>query len=115
MSISARQRIGAWEVTIEVEVTLPHIRAIRETLLEAFRATDHIVLDVGNVSVVDVSCLQLFCAVPKSSLSQGKKVSFCMAIPSSIGEALGRAGYSRRTGCVQGINGECLLEEVNRV
>jgi anti-anti-sigma regulatory factor len=109
MSITTKQSADQWEVIIEGEVTLPCIAEVRETLLEALSATDRISLDLTKVTGVDISCLQIFCAIHKTSITREKEITFSTSLPFLMREAMDRAGYSRDAGCQHKMNGECLL------
>ena len=109
MPVFAKQSPDLGEVRIEGDITLLCISEIRDTFSEALRSSDRVSLDLKAVSRVDISCLQLFCALHKSSLSQGKEILFSAPLPSVMKETMQKAGYYRDSGCRRKATGECLL------
>ena len=109
MPVFAKQSSDPGEVRIEGDITLPSVSEIRDTILEAFRSNDRVSLDLRAVARVDMSCLQLFCALHKSSLEHGKEIVFSAPLPSIMKETMQKAGYWRDSGCRRKTTGECLL------
>jgi len=109
MSVAIKQLPDLWEVAIEGDITLPCIAQVREAFLETLNGADHISLDLCYVSQVDISCLQVFCALHKTSITKGKEISFSGPVPSLVKETMERAGYYRDSGCRRKMSGECLL------
>jgi anti-anti-sigma regulatory factor len=110
MPITMKQAAGLCEVTLEGEITLPCIAELREKLLEALEGTDAISLDIAKVSSLDLSCLQVFCAMHKTSLEKKREITFSPSFPPVLGETLRRTGYSIDVGCHHKLSGICLLK-----
>jgi anti-anti-sigma regulatory factor len=109
MPVFAKQSSDPGEIRIEGDITLPCISGIRDTFSEVLRSSDRLCLDLKAVSRVDVSCLQLFCALHKSSLAQGKEIVFSAPLPSVMKETMQKAGYYGDSGCRRKTTGQCLL------
>jgi anti-anti-sigma regulatory factor len=109
MPIKTKQLAGLCEVTFEGDITLPYMAEVREGLLEALNGADRISLDMAKVSQLDLSCLQVFCAMHKTSISREKKIFFSVPLPAAAKEIMERTGYWRNAGCHRKMNGDCLL------
>jgi anti-anti-sigma regulatory factor len=111
MPVTRTQHGTSWALTIEGALTLPYINEIRDTLLGTMRQADDIVIDMHAVTDLDVSGLQVMCAAHKSAVSLGKRLALAGA-PPGVTEAAGRAGYARRSSCINGAEDRCLWGEV---
>ena len=85
------------------ELTLRGAAAQKDVFLEALRADPVIRLDASGVEDIDLSGLQLLCALHRSAANAGKTVELCEgARPEVIDEAARKAGFDRHSGCAPG-------------
>ena len=114
MPITKKQTVGLCEVTLEGDLTLPCMAEVREQLLEALDGASRISIDVAGVSSLDLSCLQVFCAMHKTSIEKKKDISFSAPFPPVVKEIMERTGYLTEEGCHRRTKGVCLLEGAGR-
>lgn len=95
-------------VRISGEMTVTYAAEIRECLIAAFNGGESVVVDLTDVSEIDVSGLQLLCSAHRSSLSMQKKYRIVARGKDTIWEAAGLSGQLRQRGCAQDICGTCI-------
>lgn len=86
-------------LAVEGALTVSRIAEVREELLEAFKLSAKVVLDLRAVTEIDLSALQLCCSAHKTAKKTEKTFEL---IDSSTGVAkntAGMNGYLRQTGC----------------
>lgn len=109
----AKQRKGtasraAPRLLLEGDLTVAQAPAVREALRKALGKGRQVTLAFGEVGRVDLSFLQLVCALHKSARAAGKRVVQPRAgIPPQVMEAARAAGFLRSDGCGPG----CLWAE----
>lgn len=87
-------------VNLGGDLTFPHAPRIRECLLEAFTAMQHVGLDLGEIREIDLSFLQLLCAAHRTALAEGKEITLLnRELPAPLREVAGAAGFVNRSGC----------------
>lgn len=112
MPVTEMQRGTSWAVTIEGALTLPYISELRDALLRSVRSADDIVIDLREVTDLDVSGLQVMCAAHKSAIRLGKRLSLAVP-PAAVMDLAGSAGYARQASCISGADGRCLWGEAD--
>jgi anti-anti-sigma regulatory factor len=66
---------------------------------ESLEAAGILIINVESVAEIDLSCLQLLCALHKSAMLAGKTVTLDYNRSPLIKETLLEAGFIRHTGC----------------
>jgi ABC-type transporter Mla MlaB component len=89
-------------VELPTEVTLARIREVREQLVGALAAGEDLELGVARVEQVDVTGLQLLCALHKSLAAQGKTLVCRDGATATLGAVASRAGFRPGAGCLPG-------------
>jgi anti-anti-sigma regulatory factor len=98
-------------VKITGAMTIEHAQEVKTFLQELLAKRDDILLDAEGVTEIDLSCLQLFCAMHKSSLRADKTVALKYGRSSVMADILQQAGFVRLKGC--GGNEKCLWSEAS--
>jgi len=47
-------------------LTIEHACALKEILIQALKTTDHLLIDLGEITSFDLACLQILCSAHKS-------------------------------------------------
>ncbi|MBI5740185.1 MAG: STAS domain-containing protein [Nitrospirae bacterium] len=86
-------------VVIRGEMTIECAGALRDALLRSLGGSERVILDLGKVTAVDLSCLQLLCSAHRTSLSSAKAIALKQDYPGILKEAVRENGYSRCLDC----------------
>jgi anti-anti-sigma regulatory factor len=90
-------------VELPAEMVLARAREVRAQLLSALAAGEPLELDTGKVEQVDVTGLQLLCALHKSAAAHGQTLVFSETREGDVMSAAAlRAGFRRHQGCLPG-------------
>jgi anti-anti-sigma factor len=94
-------------LVIAGELNIEHAQALKETLLQSLAGTGPLLLNLENVTAIDLSCLQLLCAAHRSWLAANRELAIasCSGVFSQTARD---AGYSREMGCSIDANRSCL-------
>ncbi len=111
MPITETQGGTSQTLTMEGALTLPCINEIRDRLLRAVQQADDIVIDMREVTDLDLSGFQVMCAAHKSAIRLGKRLSVAGTSP-AVAAIAARAGYVRQSACTGALHGTCLWGEV---
>ncbi len=90
---------GEGTLFLEGELTIHYAGQLKDALLKAVGSFDAIVISLGNVQDVDLSCLQLICSAHRTSAKLKKKLSLAADPPDLFFQAVRDSGYSRTRGC----------------
>lgn len=74
-------------------LTITYISEIRERLLELYGKDEDIVLNLTDVTEVDLSGLQLLCSAEKSFGEEGRKMMIEKEYPEALIKAIEDTGY----------------------
>ena len=81
------------------EITLLHAEELLALLNQALEATDHVVIDAGGVTDIDIAGLQLLCAAHKMAMEQNKQLAMGPNQPHVLASRVNQAGLARRQHC----------------
>ena len=95
-------------LTFSGELTIAHADHLRSTLKETLDKADHVVLDVKQVTQMDLSALQLFCSAHRTAVADGKQIRFGCPAQGAIGQTLSLSGFVREIGCDRKVDHNCL-------
>jgi anti-anti-sigma regulatory factor len=90
------------------DLTVERADEVREALRQSLRKTQHLVLDLSEVSAVDLSFLQLLCATCKTALAEGRTLTRCGGNREAFWDSVERAGYPSKWGCLREGETSCL-------
>ncbi|OHB26104.1 MAG: hypothetical protein A2X84_06665 [Desulfuromonadaceae bacterium GWC2_58_13] len=77
------------------EATIQHIQQFKEALVEGLKAQPDLVIDCGQVTEADLSCLQLLCAAHRGSPA----IKLLPEPSSAIRDLIEPSGFARAEEC----------------
>ena len=95
-------------LTINGEMTIQNADALKNILIQSLEYENDLVLNLENVTDVDLSGLQLLFSAYKTRMELKKDFTLNGNCPEVFKEAAGDAGYSPHTSCGSGCNKICL-------
>ncbi len=84
---------------LQGECTVEHSNELKAVLISEMKKSDKLILDLGEVTEVDISFLQLLCSAHISSVKMNKQFSLNRNQPQLLIKLVNDAGYSRNMGC----------------
>jgi anti-anti-sigma regulatory factor len=82
-------------VQIEGELVLGNLDTIKKDMLETIKQYNRLHIEVKNVKAMDLTCIQLLCAVKKTLQDFGKYASFQIELPQELTLILNHAGFTQ--------------------
>ncbi|MBF0545021.1 MAG: STAS domain-containing protein [Candidatus Riflebacteria bacterium] len=98
----------SWKLEFTGELVLSQANEIKKILLEALGKYENLVIDLSQVSALDVSFLQLLCSMHKSAIKAGKIVKLDSKMSQIVREVISLAGFERTTGCSRETGDTCM-------
>lgn len=92
------------------ELTIRQASAAKDELQDALKKAQHVELDVGAATEVDLAFLQLLCSAHRTSMNLNKTLMFKGAIPAVLKKSIEDNGYARTSGCVLNSSHACLWQ-----
>ena len=86
-------------VTLKGELTADRADELRDFLRRAFDQVNHVVLNLENVTMVDISCLHWFCSAHRMALMWKKCLTLAGNWTELFKRAIKTAGSLRCTNC----------------
>ena len=100
-------------LSISGELTIQNAAELQKILIESLENTEHLTLNIEDVTEIDMSCLQLLCSAHKTTIKTDKGFSID-GNPSEIFlEAVNVSGYQQFTGCEPDKSNSCIWIEGN--
>jgi len=90
---------GVGVVALGGELTIAHAQELWTSLKEAVDGYGSVVVQLGDIVDVDLSCLQLLCSAHKSAMKQKKTLAFGEHVPAMFNQVFADTGFIRDTGC----------------
>ena len=101
------------ECELNGDLNLLALPWIREVFWKGLSEVDELHIVFGDVSIVDLSFLQLLCSAHRTYEEKGKKLTLPRELPPTVMDMIKRSGFSRVKGCPHDRNNTCLwLREV---
>jgi ABC-type transporter Mla MlaB component len=113
MNIETPQPAPGYTLKLEGRCTIERVNAIRHMLVEALGDHDRIVVDLEDITEVDLSCLQLLCSAHRASLDRNKQLVLHENLPDAFKKVVQIAGYVRTLGCHKDPAKSCLWRGVS--
>ncbi len=88
--------------------TIERAGELKPALLEALANSEHIVIDMGELSGLDLSTMQLLCAAHRKSIRLDKQFGFSEQRPETLKRMVREAGLVRTVGCHKNPCKSCL-------
>ncbi len=86
-------------VSITGAMTVQRGGEIKALLVGALARSDRLAIDLGGVTEVDLSGLQLLCSVQRTAPRSRKRIAFAGPAPDVFRRAAAEAGVCVRSGC----------------
>ena len=96
---------------VEGDMTINHISALKDRLVETFESAEQVVVDVSATTAIDVAGIQLLCACHRFSSGRGKKMCLRVGENGEFLQFLDEVGFSQDFICSHGDAGQCLWVE----
>jgi anti-anti-sigma regulatory factor len=91
------EKVGV--LKLEGEVTVQQAEEVKENLMRALGSVDNIYVNISNVSVADLSFLQLVCAAHRTAVTMHKGFQLAEPVPEHFRHLAESAGFKRHTSC----------------
>ena len=88
--------------------TIERASELKRVLLEMLNSCEHMSIDLEELTELDLSTMQLFCSVHRTSLSEGKHLAVYEKKSEAFKRLVREAGLARTLGCHKDPNEKCL-------
>lgn len=92
---------------VEKSLTIEHACSLKKILIEALEETEHLDIDIQNITSVDLACLQVLSAAHKTFVEANKHMGILDDPPEIFRKTLFNAGMDRSRSEPL-FHGECL-------
>lgn len=99
-------------VILEGDLTNGRSGEVKTIFVDALKDADHVMVAFGEISAINLSCLQLFCAVHRSAVRDHKHVRFEGSLPQLVMVTADVAGFLQLKGCKVDSSKSCLWNAV---
>ncbi|WP_130471401.1 STAS domain-containing protein [Candidatus Magnetaquicoccus inordinatus] len=79
-------------------LTIQHALSLKETLLKVGGDVKHLILNLDQVSSLDLTALQMLCAAHREWVKKGKKLTREGNVPDIVNRVVRESGF---TGCLE--------------
>jgi ABC-type transporter Mla MlaB component len=86
-------------LTLDGELCIQNADEFRTILMQSLGSADTITINSASVTEIDLSCLQLLCAVHRTAMNQNKRVSLDRKWSELCAGVIENSGYARHAGC----------------
>lgn len=108
MDFKLEQSGAVGVLTLNGALTIGCAEELKATLMKSLERVEHLVLNLGTVEEVDLSCLQLLCSAHRTSTRLNKQMTIAGGRPEAFRRAVCAGGYGRHVGCSFDIHKTCL-------
>jgi anti-anti-sigma regulatory factor len=91
--------------------TIERANELKRALLEILNSGESIVIDIRELTDLDLSSVQLFCSAHRTSLRLGKHLAFHEQKSEAFKRMVRDAGLVRTIGCHKNLHKNCLWTE----
>lgn len=112
MNVESEPALEPVVLRFEGRCTIERVHELKSILSESLDRDDAVVVDVGALSEVDLSCLQILCAAHRTSLRQNKVLQLGRDRPLIFDRTVRTAGFARTLGCHKDPDKPCLWKGV---
>ena len=84
---------------LEGKWTVERAHELKQSLIEALKGGDHVVIELEELAETDLSCLQLFCSAHRTSLRLAKHLVLHEQKSETFKRMARDAGFVRTLGC----------------
>lgn len=104
----AAEQPGTRRLMITGGMTIQHGPELKAALLQAMAGASGVILDLREVTEVDLSGLQHICAAHRLSIVQQLRFTVCREGNRAIEAVAAAAGFPRHTGCAHDTEHTCV-------
>jgi ABC-type transporter Mla MlaB component len=98
ITFNVEQPAGIGMLTLEGSFSIQDLEELKSNFIKAFQTVGKVFVNVERVSEIDISCLEFFCSVHRTSVKLQKPVTFS-TIPSPFSKVVNDSGFARHVGC----------------
>ena len=98
-------------LTVNGAMTLQQIDKMKAALMKLISGSEHVVVNLEDVTDIDMACLQLLCAAHRTSTALNKNFTITGNRPEIFKNMVNEAGFPRKMGCVMDNADSCLWVE----
>ena len=95
-------------LTINGSATIENVDALKKLLIEMMDQTDNLMINIADISEIDVTFLQLLCSAHKTMISKNKNLTISESCSESLRKTINNSGYSQHKGCGLDKTDSCL-------
>lgn len=89
-------------------LTIESADQVKAALLGAIESAPDVEINFGDVTDIDLSCLQLLCSAHRTSVAMEKNLTIASTVDGALQDAASRGGFIRHTGCSLDARKNCL-------
>lgn len=108
MDPSAEMSGGSAVIVLRGAMTIPEAAAFREMLQMQLPSSGSAEIDLGGLTEIDITGLQLLCAAHRAMKSRGGELRLGSPLPGAVREAIRLSGLGRSRSCGAGLQDTCL-------
>ena len=95
-------------LTINGSVTIENIDALKKVLINLMDQTDSLMINIADISEVDITFLQLLCSAHKTMIIRNKRLTISESCMETFRKTINNSGYSQHKGCGLDKTDSCL-------
>src|SRR5688572_7403484 len=92
IKISKSQKKNTCAISLEGELTLKNVDAVKKEIIEELERCDVLQLKLHNVTSIDLSCIQLLHSLTKTCKASGKPIAIEMSLNPDAALLFARTG-----------------------
>ncbi len=100
------------KISFSGDLTISCAGEIKQALLGVMQKKGDIFIDLSEVQDIDVTALQLICAVHRSTLRDGRSLSLEKGLSQGLKDLVRIAGFARDRGCSLYLHGTCFWKRM---
>jgi len=101
-------------LSIQGRITIERAQELKELLLSRISAADNLLIDLNDMTEIDVTGLQLLCAAHKHALKTGRMIHLKTPLPAKLADAIRLSGFVRQQSCVSIRGIECIFKDLEK-
>ncbi|OPY71821.1 MAG: hypothetical protein A4E64_03077 [Syntrophorhabdus sp. PtaU1.Bin058] len=107
MNYSVQEGTETADVTFRGELTIRSAGEIREILRNALDGRRTVKVHLEDIDILDLPCIQIFCAAQKTAFATNKQLILDAALPETVTRVLEQAGFYCLKTCGHSGNNAC--------
>ena len=90
------------------ELTLLCAEDLKKALVRALKKVEHLVIDMQQVTEIDISCIQLFCSAHRTFIGKNRQLVIADTVSEGIKGSIVNSGFPNRARCLNEGESGCL-------